>query len=462
MYNACMANNSEILLTDDTKALVGEDVLAFLQKQGVKPDLILSRLDFESDSFWDSVTQNARVSTLMQQIGIAKLVDLDSNGFYGEDFYDDGTTTTSISPAYTLLKNDFEKAAMEKNNAYNSPVSDFSRINKSKLTELGYGSDIIQSRGDHDINVITYPNINSLAEYILRVTKIPENKLSPLIHNLSLKDFNTATLFHETGHTDPKEKDMSSPERELNGDLHANDLYKKAFAQGIVSDPNVLEVRSYIQAISSFTLPLINYTYNGSINPDKNTSHIINSKHSVSLYVFRDNSVNEVYASIGKPLLDIESKFRILSHLDKKSFSPEQVKEYEHLSSLDEAPLEEIEAFMAGIEIPEDQQAKYAFMLRSESVKIGLSIAKDQPELVYEASKMLLESGRFDDDPAVKNLIENFVIGAERIAPEYFQTNGTPYFNYLKATDSDENLTSGLTPPPQQIATNDLSAAHIL
>ncbi len=465
MYNSYMANNSEILLTDETRQLVGGDVLAFLQAQDIKPDLILSKLDFESDGFWDYLSKDNQVSALMQKIGIHKFADQNSNNIYDEDFYDEGTDINTLSPVYIRLKDVFKRESRDVDNAAAVNADGFVRLNKDLLIRLGYDDEsLVTSRGEGDVHILLYPNIDSPASYFSISTGVPQDKLSPLVHNLSSRDFNTYVLFHEVGHTDPKQSDMSDSEGELNGDLHANNLYKKAFAQNITHDVNVPEVFSYARAIGIVAGPLHKkYAYSGSIDPDENIDHITHGKYGGSAEeTFLNDTIFDLYSVTGEVLLSAVERFNALSSVSLSFLTTEQLEEYTRLRSSGSRSLEDLEAFMEGIEIPEDQQENYFYSLKIKSAILAANYSKDNPELVYETAKTMLANGHFDYDPAAKNLMENFVIGAERAAPEYFKIEGTPYLDYLKAIGREENLTSGLEVIPPQIVTNELGSAHTL
>ncbi len=439
-----MVDSNKIFTTGETKSLVGEDVIDFLQSQKIKPDVIISKQDFEYNSLGEYISNTAQLNHALIQAGIVP--------------------TAS-------LKESLSRYASEDNLAYSIPIKNTNLQHDDILKEVGYDDGTIKENSDDISHIITYPNIDSPAKNISFTAHIPEDQLSPLVHNLSLKDFRTHILFHEVGHTDPKQHsnpDMSRAERELNADIYANDLYKKAFAKGIVSDPNIPEVFSYMRAIASVMGKRdIDYAYNGTVDPDENVNHIHipEAEHEQPPTNFLNNSIGVIYTSIGKLTQDIETEFATLSliEINEEDLPPEQIEEYRRLQSLEEPPLDEIEDFMATVEIPEEKQARYNASLQALNIMEGYRMAKDQPELVYETAKRELVNGRFDDDPATKNLIENFVIGAERIAPDHFKIEGTPYLDYLKTIGRDENLTSGLTVPYQQMATsNELSSSYTL
>ena len=69
------------------------------------------------------------------------------------------------------------------------------------------------------------------------------------------------------------------------------------------------------------------------------------------------------------------------------------------------------------------------------------------PALLYETVKGQLFIGEFDDDPTIKTVMENFVIGAERTAPGHFGVKEPLYMDHVVATRG-EDLNSGLPEKP--------------
>lgn len=58
--------------------------------------------------------------------------------------------------------------------------------------------------------------------------------------------------------------------------------------------------------------------------------------------------------------------------------------------------------------------------MRDTKISLGEGLAKEQPELLYERSRQMLESGAFDNNPAGQVFVERFVDGAQRYSADHY------------------------------------------
>lgn len=411
-------SDKPILMTDETRAAIGERMVAFLEEQDIKPTLIVSRHDFESENVFEWLGDQGRMDNLLDRAGIK-----------------DPATRTEV-------KAKFQFFATEGNNAYGGIFIDPNPRKQGWNDKGTPGSSF-------PLPAITAPNVISAASYFSETTGIPESEFSPAVHSLNRDDLAAWVLFHEVGHTNPEQILMNRPEKELDSDLHANMLYAKAYERGLVQDRNVPEFRSYIRALVPFTNPSgsILYPYNGAVDPDEHGDTV--EKEAQENPGFVHDAVADVYRALGHRTARTE--FEALIDMNYEGFlSPQQAEILEALEGrqYDDVPpsLEELEAFMETVIIPPEKQKYFEDTVDSLIIEEGKTLAEEQPGLLYETAKEKLLRGDYNETPVVKQQMENFVVGAERIAPAHFGIEGQPYTDYLRKRGED--LASGLPPTP--------------
>ncbi len=416
----------KIHLTDATRELVGDDVIKFLESQPYKPDVIFSRLDFESDDIFGWLADQGRVDNLIRLGGVEDM-----------SFDERDRGHAIVKNALTRM---MDGAVSIENNAMRADVSGIAKMIDGEYT---------RSITNNDIDFVTTLRSESSVEFFNAVTKIPEDQFSELAQNVNFKDLSTYALFHEVAHTDPAQDGMARSEKELDADLKANTMYKDALAQGVVNDPNVPKVFAQVRAISTVMgNGGSHYLYNGTINPDTNQNHVTHDGHSHEDATMIRDAIKSVHRDIAAPIINARHEFEAMALAgDYEHFAtPEQIAEIERLDAMyDDAPLEEIEALMADITIPKEHQENYQTYLDIKIEFEGRDMAQDQPELMYEQVKLSLMRGDFDDQPAVKTLMENFVIGAEQLTPDHFGVEGTPYITHKQSIGEDVGLNSPST-----------------
>ena len=413
----------KIHLTDATREMVGDDVIKFLETQPHKPNVIFSRLDFESDDIFGWFADQGRVDNLMRLGGV-------------RDMSFDERNNNHDAVKGTLIRIMDAFASIE-NNAVRVDISKGAKMLDGEYTESITGDDIY---------FVTALNAKSSASLFSKFTGIPEESLSSAVTNVNFKDLSTYVLFHEIGHVAPEQKVMSDSEQELDSDLRANAMYKDALAQEVVSDPNVPKMFAQVRALSTVLgKGGSDYIYNGTIDPETNANQVTHDGHSHEDTSMIRDAIRDVHKAVAAPVINARHEFDAMTLAgDYKDFAtPEQIIEIERLDAMyDDAPLEDIEALMAGITIPPKHQEEYQSYLGIVTVAEGRDMVRDQPELMYEQVKRQLLLGNFDDEPAVKTLMENFVIGAEQLSPDHFDIEGTPYLNYKESIGENVGLGS--------------------
>lgn len=333
----------EIFMSDETRQAVSQPVLQFLydqnQNNGINiPDVMLSEVDVDgySDTYFSSRMAEDRdtVDSIVQRLGIEP----------------------NTSGAYQLRELFIE--------SYQNQIH-------------ASAGNISHSGGT--FTSINYPNIDNASAIFQVATNISSENHSDNVISINPDDLRAYILFHEIGHLNINSSVIQG--EELGADAYANNLYRSALTQGIVSDPRVPEFFAHMRAMSTVADPYGsvagNYTLNGSLNPDENQFH-------ADLY---ENT---------------KAQQRVNAFVEDLYTSATGVNDYEEAREL----------------------------------------AKLQPELLYIQAKHNLMSGQYEDDPLVQNVAENFVLGAERLAPENYLVNqqGQTYEDYLSTQGTPDTF----------------------
>lgn len=411
-----------ISITDTTRELVGPAVVAFLERQDIKPDVILSRLDFTSEDVFGWFADQGRMDNMFRILGV-------------ENKHAKGT-----------LRELYDRVVSKDDNATLGHLRELAE-------KLGTsGADLLESK----MTIATAFTGNNPARLISKFTGIPEEHLSELAKSINMRDLAAYALFHETGHADPSQVGMPRAQREYLADIYANKLYQQAYAEGVVTDPRIPELFSYCRSMSHFESFFIdNYAYNGAI-PPADGSGGLQTNHDTSKEL--QDAIKVVYADIARPSTNTAMKIHALYLTDFEGYmTPEQIETLERLYDLPEDELihsEEAAAFAASITVPDDQLEYYNEEMERDLYYAGWQISREQPELIYNTILQKLVAGKYDGQPHVKQQMENYVIGAERLAPEHYGIEGTPYLDHLQA--KGETVTFGLPPnPPDAVITHE-------
>lgn len=252
----------------------------------------------------------------------------------------------------------------------------------------------------------------------------------------SLDDWNTATYLHENAHLEDAKNGgftESRLQREVYGDFKGFQDYYRAYQKGVATDPevpyaaraqraiDVMENGNYGEAGPQMhsvnaIVPLPGEKYAGA-------QHTSNHAAGEAMLQAREQIINE----IGSDLVTLS---------DAKKLKVMQGLAYGD-PSMDPALKQQI--FMANIEAATNPNGKFDAVGQIESQMSPESrIAYDQyvsqwekteqrtaaetaiaeqPGLMYETSKRMLQTGEFDNNPAGKQFIENYVDGVERYDP---------------------------------------------
>ena len=402
-----------IRITDATRELIGAAVVAFLERQEFKPDAILSRLDFTSDNVFGWLADQGRMDNMFNLLGV-----------------DDDIPNGVLRRLYDRIVDNDDNATL----AHLKELA--ARMGTS-------GEELLES----DVTIATAFTGTDPAKIISKQTGIPEEHLSELVKDINIKDLAAYALFHEAGHADPSQVGTPRAEREYHADIYANKLYKAAYAEGIVTDPRVPEVFAYIRSMTHFKSFFDDdYAYNGAIPPADGTGGL-ETDHETSEEL--EGAIKAVYADIARPSVNTAMKINALSLTDYYEYmTPEQIETLERLYDLPEDELihsKEAADFVASITVPEDQLEYYNKRIENDLYYEGWQITRDQPELIYNTILQKLVAGEYDDQPHVKQQMENYVIGAERLAPEHYGIEGTPYLDHLRAQGEDVTLGAPVT-----------------
>lgn len=443
--------DTKIIISDDTRQNASPEVIDFLERQAeqgvIVPEAIVSKHDFDAQApSEDYTTDRATIDKVM---------------------------TGSSTPDEKLnseVEDVLNYASTSENNAIHiNPMAIFrSREN------IPPGEDALPE----DFTVATAPNITSLRSFAEVATNIPQGSFAPIVDDISLSDFSTYTLFHEVGHAN---HGLVGYREEVDAENIANNLYAVAFKEGIVTDPRVPEMMSELRAISSFhrVEGSAEYVLNGTLRPENRATEI-NPQGRASV----TNTINDAYTEIGRPLENARHQTKSLSFFSNERLqqfmTEDQVTEMRVLIAADQEQdvdraetLDKMEALMAGVDIPADFQEEFRsevdFQLQLEGFELvnGEITGRDaddnpvraggQPELLYIEVRAQLMEGAFDEDPEAKALAQNYVLGAERLAPDHYNVadHGQTYEQHLAAQGTPD--TFGYEPEPNTEPTKGLT-----
>lgn len=387
----------EILMSDETRELLGEDLVAFVNEVKDKPNVIISEADVEHDSPFGLVVDLARNNHILKEAGIEN-------------------SQIRFDAIRSVMSLNFN------NQAYHFSLAKF------------YEDKGIQYDALHDVHLVTSYSESSFTDFIAGSVPSMEGHFSDYVKGINPQDFASYVLFHEIGHYHGSDEYLA--------DQFANELYKKAYAAGVVTDPNVPEVFAQFRAIDALIgNPTSKYHASGAIDP--NTSSQLSSSFAEDL----DNAKKEIYAAIGKDLVDLKMKVQALTKLAEEIMSPSQLAQYNEMyTSINDISNAELQEFMEGITIPEEFKEEYQAEIVSISADEASGLVKAQPELMHQEILKQMVTGAYDDQPDIKQLMHNYLMGAERIAPEHFgiEEGATPYADYL--TSQGQTVTHGLNP----------------
>ena len=230
---------------------------------------------------------------------------------------------------------------------------------------------------DRVISVISAPKLEDFKAFTSYASGIEIDNL--ILPEISMEDYQALIALHETEHLNQNPEVMSHAEREWRADIAAYKSYNYALEIGAVSDVNIPSLTAQLRAIS-----------------------VLNNYHEGSLSSHGFTAVSNAYIDDENP--------------DFEKMSGDFTKGFTQIITNISEP------FMDGM----DEQ---------EMFDEGLRLSQDQPELLYASAKELLLSGALEDNLAAKTLAENFVIGAEKLAPNHFKVEG-PLYSELSTEQS--------------------------
>ncbi len=428
-----MATNT-MEMTDQTRAELRPEIVDFLERQNIKlPNFIVGSQD--------------GIEVLEKPMDQANIDDPKLRGIISEAIFD----------------------------LQNSEIGAYS-IDLNSLAKEYADQDLSERADPNDIIVVTAPTLTSASELVYEISGTPERNVNPTLNTINNDDLKAYMLFHEMGHASHGE---ITHKAEYEGDEFANDLYQKAYQEGLVTDPRIPEMMGHMRALASFNQSETAefYPLNGMIdvdNPDANVTPNLKTENDLF------HVVSDAYYDVGKENAGVGHEFRALGNLSAGTrmafMDVRQQMEFIRLQKMESDPagdrietLDQMEKFMAGVEVSEMHAEEFNqelyLQIRSEGEEIvhGEMPGEGQPELLYNTVRDNLIAGQYKDDPAAQQLAENFVLGAERLAPDNYNVsdNAQTYEQYLKTQGTPDtfgyDFPAGQTPQSETPADPKLS-----
>ncbi len=468
-------SSDEILMSDQTRELFKPEFWRFVFKLEVPPTLIFSRADFEHS--------NPAERQAERETNFRKLRNL-------------GINIPKLSRHFYEI---FENHSIDRHNAGAVGHDLIIPI----LHQQGHkiGLDISKLSENARIDIVSVMSDNNARGFFAAMSGIPEDSI--ILENIPVEDLRAFIMFHEIDHLVHADPNMSRLESEWAAEVYAHKTYKDANEKGIVSTPNLPILFSWARSMNAFSKgqlntlleigdTLLNFAPNyemtaiaasykpeekpdfESLDADFNkaykdiitevgrgfatTSEFKYKTHLASagriyLTMVKDKELSLKKAdSIIKFFEDINARgFEVLDqeiayHKGERTDLPEKIdykQALEDFKKLFVIPPKYLDIYNAERERYIKEEAPRIFL------KKGLELARQQPSLAYSAARRLLEIGFFDKNPAGAALAENFVRGAETLAPAYFAVDAVagPTYSALNPlpinNNSPETLPSG-------------------
>lgn len=261
-------------------------------------------------------------------------------------------------------------------------------------------------------------------------------------------DWYSYTMLHEDAHGKDGLSDgkfLPPSKVELYADNNGSRQYYRAYREGVVSDPEVPYAMASKRAIDIMLFDEKDAMHleshgHGVLSPLPGEKSTALSHYSTGVDAGKDvvRARDDIFETVGA---DHYSN-RMLSQDVMKALR-EAIEDYDMpidpavraeiigrtpmIPDIFETPDEAIQADQAvfsKVEIPEDYNSLIQILaeknMRETKIGIGEYSAKDQPELLYETTRQLMQSGHFNDNPAGQQFAERFVDGVQRYEPDKY------------------------------------------
>lgn len=261
-------------------------------------------------------------------------------------------------------------------------------------------------------------------------------------------DWYSYSLLHEDAHGKDGLSDgkMLPPSKiELYADHNGTREYYRAYREGVVSDPEVPYAMVSKRAIDIMlevenNRPALENHGHAVLSPLPGESAAALSHYTTGMGAGKDvvRARGDIYEAIGADhysnrLLsrDVMRAVNEAIEVHGMPVDPELREEIRSRASpfldIDETPEQSIEADQAvfsKMEIPEDFKPLIAELaeknMRETKIGMGEFSAMIQPELLYETTRRLSQSGHFNDNPAGQQFADRFIDGVQRYEPDKY------------------------------------------
>lgn len=460
---------NEILMSDQTRQLFRPEFWEFVSGIEVAPKLVFSRADFEHLAPAERQSERAENFDNLKDLGV---------------------NTPELS---RYIYEQFENHSAQEHNAGAFAHDSVIPLLREHGHEIGL--DISALPEDTRIDIVSVMSDNNVRGFFATISGIPEEQLT--LKDIPIEDLRAFIMLHEIGHLVYAGPDMSTLESEWMAETHAHETYKDAYEKGIVSTPDLPLLFSQARSMNAFSqsqLYTVTEMFDSLVNlmPDYEMTAIAASYEPEENLDFKtlNTDLQGVYKTI---LVEVGKNFSAtpefeynlhvagaakvyVAMLENEELAPEQRKEirqfFINLSDLKMENLDQEIAYKKGqrANLPDEidygpvlAEFKKVFVVPNEHQELydagretymkekaeglflseGLELARGQPELIYAAARHLLEEGTFDNNRAGIALTENFVRGAETLAPEHFGVDAVPGPTYsaLHPPAADNTLT---------------------
>lgn len=282
-------------------------------------------------------------------------------------------------------------------------------------------------------------------------SRIPQNLLNPATIPGTTSDWRAFVIYHEAGHYlhGPPEIPSDSGDsiigrREYQGELTGHQLYRTAYENGVVSDPEVPAANSsarILRAMISGQPTLLSHSLAGyALSSSAGAATEVTAENFQEASKSGGNTIRRVYAEIGRVHLSenaqLEARISSLQALIDNGDIPSPIDlkpdANGFIGTLNSLPAEEQKKILDATSIPEhlkDQyEAGYKKSLERAAYGAGLAYlgahAEEMPNLLYSTTRNMYLAGAFKGNVWEQEFSRMFLLGAERYSNDYFKTNG--------------------------------------
>lgn len=282
--------------------------------------------------------------------------------------------------------------------------------------------------GQNDVAIILgQPRSQTAQGMAAQLSRLPAESLGNIPG--TDRDWQAFVIMHEIGHVDQPDKDnQRNLVWEVEAEQDAQGFYADAARRGLVSDPAVGHAHTQMRSLSTFYWKNDLYTHvigagvmSGDEGPapsadvDTDLADPLHKARSLVAHeAGRDLVSTEDLRKAAQGMSEREGVWRYVMDADR--VYPTET-EREMFRQIENGSLS-VEQGLAGLE--PDRQRIYRDYFDGVANPLGIKALREDPQLMFETTRRLYLTGKFDDNPIGKQYAYEFLEAARTNAPDYF------------------------------------------